>query len=161
MSVRTWWTNTLVIATLAGAVGAQDSTARAKHASKAAPIREQGTFHFVERSGAAGVVAEGSFTVTEDSVTVEMTPGPCRYDTRSRPGGAIGYICADAKLAFDRQHPSVRAMLTYQRSVMVRTVVCDAWNTDARGVRTTCKVSHVNSDESLVPTTIRLKPRRS
>ncbi len=160
MPVPRWWMHALVVAAVASptAVGAQDTVTRTTLPS--ASNRAQGTFEFVVRSGAAGVVAEGWFTVTDDSVNLEMTPGPCRYDTSSRPGGSIGYLCADVRVAFDRIHPSVRAMLTYQKRVMVRTVVCDAWNFDARGNRTTCRRSHVETVESVVPTTVRLKPTR-
>lgn len=166
MWFRRWWANVVAIAPLvvggavSSAVGAQDSTARSAHASTPVPAREQGTFRFVARSGSAGVVAEGSFIVTDDSVTIEMTPGPCRYDNRSRPGGVIAYLCADTRVAFDRRHPSVRPMLTYQRLVAVRTVNCVVWNYDARGNRTTCQRSEVDVKESVVPTTIRLNPTR-
>jgi hypothetical protein len=98
-----------------------------------------GTFRFLERvggsdrSGAAAVTLEGILTITRDTIEVNMTPGPCRYEDQSRSSLFIRYKCADVFVSVDRANPLNRS--SYWMSVLERVPVrvCARYGTNAAG----------------------------
>ena len=80
-----------------------------------------GTYTFSERLPSArpaeSTIFEGQFTVLVDTVLLDATPGPCRYDREASNGSAIRYRCGDVSVAFDRKDPVEKA--TYVVSVLI------------------------------------------
>ena len=71
-----------------------------------------GRYTFEERPTGTPRVLEGTFIVLRDTILVDATPGPCRYNPRTTPGGPIMYLCADVSLSFDRRDPVMKATYT-------------------------------------------------
>ena len=84
-----------------------------------------GTYRFDEQVS-PDVRLEGQFVVGQDSVAIDATPGPCRYEQNMSNALTIYYRCADVTFAFDRADPVRRARYTAvvhlreTRSVCVR-----------------------------------------
>ncbi len=80
-----------------------------------------GTYHFAERvpstQGSEMIAFEGQFTVLGDTVMIDATPGPCRYDRRASNATELRYQCGDVGVVFDRLNPVEKA--TYSVAVVV------------------------------------------
>lgn len=113
----------VVVAACGGA-----SARSAPPAAAAVANTELGTFRFAQRvqETSPAVTLEGTVEITRDSVTIDMTPGPCRYDELSSRNTTFRrYQCADVIITVDRVHPATRVgyALTTNVQVPVRTCV--------------------------------------
>src|SRR5881394_3563742 len=81
--------------------------------SPAPLMLRDGKYSFRERPAGTSLQFEGTFIVLADTVMVDATPGPCRYELNSTRGGPITYHCAETTVSFDRQDPVRRASYTY------------------------------------------------
>ena len=98
------------------------------------PAPRVGLFRFSERPAQTSLTIEGRIFVTHDSVVVDETPGPCRYDiSGSRATGPIVYQCADVTLSFDRYDPVGRATYHTSTTVAEHHTVCVRYTADASG----------------------------
>src|SRR5829696_405394 len=72
-------------------------------AARARPESQTGTFRFLERVGESApvIVLEGILTVTADTIELDLSPGPCRYDEQSAGSSVIRYRCADVSISID------------------------------------------------------------
>jgi hypothetical protein len=114
------------------------------------PTPRVGVFRFTERPAQTSLTIEGSVFVTHDSVVVDATPGPCRYDSQlSHATGPIVYRCADVTFWFDRYDPVGRA--TYHTSTLVTEhhTVCVRYTADASGHQV-CAQSETQTSERQV-----------
>jgi hypothetical protein len=120
-----------------------------------------GVYHFVERVAASGnadaLVLEGELTVLADTVTVDATPGPCRYDTTSTSAGPFVYRCAEVTLSFDRSDPVRRASYSLRTIALQPQTTCVRYATDASG-RTNCAESKTVQVERSVMRSGQLRP---
>lgn len=117
------------------------------------PAPRVGVFHFAERPAQLLETIEGRIFVTTDSVVVDATPGPCRYDNQASHGsGPIVYQCADITLSFDRLNPSGRATYRTTTSVLERHSVCVRYTTDSAGHQV-CAQTETQTTERKVPVT--------
>lgn len=89
---------------------------------------QMGAYRFTERVG-EDVELAGIFVVESDTVSIEATPGPCRYDRDRSSALAISYSCGDVFYTFDRTDPlrtarySTVVHLAERKSVCVRYTV--------------------------------------
>ena len=87
-----------------------------------------GAYRFTEHAG-EDLDLEGIFVVEPDSVSIEATPGPCRYERDRASLLAITYTCGEVTYVFDRSDPvrkatySAMARIQKTRQVCARTVV--------------------------------------
>ncbi|MDQ2665559.1 MAG: hypothetical protein M3Z05_06075 [Gemmatimonadota bacterium] len=63
-----------------------------------------GAYRFTEHVG-EDMELEGIFVIESDTVSIEATPGLCRYDRDRSNALAISYICGDVFYTFDRTDP--------------------------------------------------------
>ena len=149
-----------IVLSLLGAVMACASSGVPREWSMADDV---GSYRFEERvstgDGLQSMVLEGVFTVRRDTVVVDATPGPCRYDRRSTRGGAFVYNCADVTLRFDRDDPVRRSTYTVTVTVRTQRTVCVRYATSATGQRF-CAQTRVEESESSAPRSGPLNPRR-
>ena len=82
------------------------------------------------------MVIEGTVTITPDTVLLDMSPGPCRYDERSTVSTSISYRCADVLVGFDRSNPLMRASYAVPMLESVPVRVCVRYTTNAAGQQT-------------------------
>jgi hypothetical protein len=116
-----------VLAACAGSRGTDSSSASAP-----APIRD-GRYAFSERPSGTSITLEGTFVVLGDTVMVDATPGPCRYDSNNAPGSPIAYRCADVSLWFDRRDPVTKATYDFQSVESKPKSVCVRYTTGPNG----------------------------
>ena len=115
------------------------------------PTPRIGVFRFTERPAQTGQTIDGRVLVTHDSVVVDATPGPCRYDTQaSHATGPIVYQCAEVTLSFDRYDPIGRASYRTTTMVTEHHTVCVRYTTDSSG-RQTCAQTETQTTERVVP----------
>lgn len=125
----------LVVIAVTAACGGSSATPR----PQLAPQSQIGTYRFVERiaSGSSmatqGDVLEGTVTILSDSVIIEMSPGPCRYEERSRTSTNISYRCADVLVGFNRSNPLLRSFYSVRVIERVPVRVCTRYGTNAQG----------------------------
>ncbi|CAN5386729.1 hypothetical protein BH09GEM1_BH09GEM1_06390 [soil metagenome] len=87
-----------------------------------------GAYRFTERV-ADDVTLEGIFVIEPDTVSIEATPGPCRYESERSNSLGYSYTCGDVHYAFERSDPlrtasySVVVHLRETKSVCVRYTV--------------------------------------
>jgi hypothetical protein len=87
-----------------------------------------GAYRFTEHAG-DDMDLDGIFVVESDTVSIEATPGPCRYDPDRASLLTITYRCGDVTYVFDRSDPvrkvtySAMVRLQKTRSVCARYVV--------------------------------------
>jgi hypothetical protein len=121
-----------------------------------------GSYQFEERvpssERGAAIVLEGVFTVRRDTIVVEATPGPCRYDRTSTRAGALVYQCADVTLRFHRDDPIGRSTYSVLVTEVERRTVCERYVMNAG--RRVCAESRVEIVERRVPKSGRLNARR-
>ena len=124
----------LVVVTLAACGGSSQSPR-----PQLAPQGQLGTYRFVERiaggstTATQGDVLEGTVTILSDSVIIDMSPGPCRYEERSRTSLNIAYRCADVYVSFDRSNPLLRSYYSVSVIERVPVRVCTRYETNAQG----------------------------
>ena len=101
----------------------------ASNATKAGIRPESlGAYRFTEHA-TEEMDLEGMLLVEADSVSLEATPGPCRYDRERSNPLVITYTCAEITYAIDRSDPvrkvtySLVVRVQKTRTVCVRTVV--------------------------------------
>ena len=94
-----------------------------------------GRYTFEERPTGTPRVLEGTFIVLRDTILVDATPGPCRYNPRTTPGGPIMYQCADVSLSFDRRDPVMKATYTFSTTEAKPKVVCTRFTIGPNGAR--------------------------
>jgi len=117
------------------------------------PTPRVGVFRFTERPAQISQTIEGRILVTNDSVVVDATPGPCRYDNQaSHATGPIVYQCADVTLSFDRFDPVGHAMYRTSTTVTERHTVCVRYTTDASGHQV-CAQTETQTNDRQVPVT--------
>ena len=102
------------------------------------PESQLGSYRFLERVGGSGTssqgeILQGTVTISHDTVIVDMSPGPCAYEDRSRTSTNISYRCAGVLVGFDRTNPLMRAY--YSTSILERVPVrvCVRYVTNAAG----------------------------
>ena len=95
-----------------------------------------GAYRFTEHAG-EDMDLDGVFVVEADSVSIEATPGPCRYEPERASPLAITYICGDVTYVFDRTDPVRKA--TYFATVRLQKTrsVCARYVVNAQG-RSVC-----------------------
>ncbi len=87
-----------------------------------------GAYRFTEHAG-EDMDLEGIFVVEPDTVSIEATPGPCRYEKDKASLLAITYTCGEVTYVFDRYDPvrkasySATVRMQKTRSVCARYVV--------------------------------------
>jgi hypothetical protein len=92
------------------------------------PPAQVGSYHFLEHVG-TDLDLEGTLVVESDTVSIDASPGPCRYEREYSNSMAITYTCADVRYTFNRSDPVHKAgysavlHLTETRSVCVRYTV--------------------------------------
>ena len=125
----------ILVVVTAAACGGSASTPR----PQVAPQSQIGTYRFVERVAGGssmatqGDVLEGTVTITSDSVIIDMSPGPCRYDERSATSTNISYRCADVFVGFDRSNPLLRSFYSVRVIERVPVRVCTRYGTNSQG----------------------------
>lgn len=110
-----------------------------------------GTYRYEAKSG-THIVSQGTLTITEDSVIVDATPGPCHpvvATSRTRP---LIYDCGHVTLSFDRVRPLTRSKATSTRTIYDRQQVCMVESRDTQG-RVICAKYGFESVEKTVPVT--------
>ena len=98
--------------------------------AKQAGIRPEslGAYRFTEHAS-DDIELEGTLLVEADSVSIDATPGPCRYERERSSPLNITYTCADVTYLIDRSDPvrkvtySVVVRVQKTRTVCVRSVV--------------------------------------
>lgn len=101
---------------------------------QSAPDGQLGSYRFLERvGGTQGEIIQGTVTIARDTITIDMSPGPCSYEDRSRTSTNISYRCAGVLVGFDRTNPLMRAY--YSTSVLERVPVrvCIRYATNSSG----------------------------
>ena len=95
-----------------------------------------GAYRFTEHAG-EDMDLEGIFVVEPDSVSIEATPGPCRYERDRASLLAITYTCGEITYVFDRFDPVRKA--TYSATVRLQKTrkVCARYVVNSQG-RTVC-----------------------
>jgi hypothetical protein len=91
-----------------------------------------GAYRFTEHAG-EDMDLDGIFVVEPDTVSIEATPGPCRYDPDRASLLAITYHCGDVTYVFDRTDPVRKA--TYSAVVRMQKTrsVCARYVVNSQG----------------------------
>lgn len=76
-----------------------------------------GAYRFTEHAG-EDMDLDGYFIVEADTVSIEATPGPCRYDRDRASLLSLTYRCGDVTYVFDRTDPVRKA--TYSAIVRMQ-----------------------------------------
>jgi hypothetical protein len=118
-----------VMTACAGHPGSSGSVAAA------APAIRDGRYTFDEKPVGTPRTLEGTFVVLRDTILVDATPGPCRYDTHSTAGGPITYQCADVSLSFDRRDPVMKATYAFITTEPKPKVVCTRFTIGPNGAQ--------------------------
>ncbi|MGH7620412.1 MAG: hypothetical protein ACREPM_24610, partial [Gemmatimonadaceae bacterium] len=114
-----------------------------------------GVYQFTEHLTASGQAAEtldldGEVVVTDDTVTVDARPGPCRFDTTLSIAYPFTYICgSNVTLRFDRQDPVLQARYTARLAQNQTHQACVRYETDSAG-RRYCAETQTITTQSLV-----------
>ena len=117
------------------------------------PTPRVGVYRFTERPAQISQTIEGRILVTHDSVVVDATPGPCRYDTQaSLATGPIVYRCAEITFSFDRYDPVGHSTYRTTATVTEKKTVCVRYASDSAG-RQTCAQRETQTSERQVPVT--------
>ena len=96
-----------------------------------------GTWRFSERVS-QDLLLEGHFTVEPDTVDIDATPGPCRYERDRSNALSIAYSCGgDVMFAFDRADPVRRATYSALIHLAETRSVCQRYVTNKNG-QTVC-----------------------
>jgi hypothetical protein len=95
-----------------------------------------GAYRFTEHAS-EDIELNGIFVVEADSVSIDATPGPCRYERDRSNLLTITYTCADITYVFDRYEPVRKA--TYAVTVRQQKTrsVCARYAVNSQG-RSVC-----------------------
>ncbi len=122
---------------LAGILAGANQPARAQGSTNAE--RPIGLYQCQERIQIGGaspaILLEGDFTILTDTLLVNATPGPCRYDQRTTGVGRMMYQCADVLLTFDRKDPLRHPEYTVSAVVSQPVRTCSAQRADGSCAR--------------------------
>ncbi|CAN5899338.1 hypothetical protein BH11GEM1_BH11GEM1_23460 [soil metagenome] len=106
-----------------------------KPATSARPERMLGTWRFFEQVS-QDLVLEGQFTVEQDTIDVDIRPGPCRYERDRSNMLAITYSCGpEVSFSFDRSDPVRRARYSALVHLTEQRTVCRRYAADSAGRR--------------------------
>lgn len=102
--------------------------------SKKTGIRSQyvGAYRFTERTGDDAEL-NGTFVVETDTVSIEATPGPCRYEKERSNALAFVYTCGDVTYVFDRTDPVRRASYSTMVRIQKTRSVCVRYTVTPQG----------------------------
>ena len=117
-------------------------------AAAPAPNRD-GRYTFQERPTNSPRTLEGTFIVLRDTILVDATPGPCRYDPGATPGGPIVYKCADVSFSFDRRDPVMTATYHFITTESKPKVVCTRYTIGPNGAQQCAESSTQFVDETV------------
>ena len=95
-----------------------------------------GAYRFTEHAG-EDMDLDGIFVIEPDTISIEATPGPCRYDREASNLLTMTYRCGDVTYTFDRTDP-VRKVTYYATVRMQKTrSVCARYVVNSQG-RSVC-----------------------
>jgi hypothetical protein len=80
-------------------------------------LGRDGVYTFAERIARTGESIAGKVVILADTITVELSLRPCRYDPDASRN-AIVYACAGFGLWFDRRDPVGKSFYRARRTVM-------------------------------------------
>ena len=103
--------------------------------AEAPPARgREGLYSFSERMARTGEPIAGKAVVRADTVTVDLSPRPCRYDPETSVD-AIVYLCAGFALWFDRRDPVGKSFYRARRTLMEPHAECTRLDVRPNGDR--------------------------
>lgn len=106
-----------------------------KPATSARPEVMLGTWRFFEQVS-QDLAIQGQFTVEQDTIDVDIRPGPCRYERDRSNMLAITYSCGpELSISFDRTDPVHRARYSALVHLTEQRTVCRRFATNATGGR--------------------------
>lgn len=86
-------------------------------------LGRDGVYTFAEQIARAGESIAGKVVILADTITVELSSNPCRYDADASRT-AIAYACAGFGLWFDRRDPVGKSFYRARRTVMEPRAEC-------------------------------------
>lgn len=96
-----------------------------------------GTYRFAEQLSPDDRI-QGHFVVAQDTVAIEATPGPCRYEPDKSMALVIAYTCGDVLFTFDRASPVRKARYTVTLHLRELRTVCARYGKNRSG-QTVCE----------------------
>jgi hypothetical protein len=98
------------------------------------PLGRDGVYTFAERIARTAESIAGKVVVLADTITVESSSNPCRYDADASRE-AIAYACAGFGLWFDRRDPVGKSIYRARRTVMEPRAECTRLDVRPNGDR--------------------------
>ena len=98
---------------------------------------DMGTYRFAEQLSPDDRI-RGHFVVAQDTVAIEATPGPCRYEPDKSTALVIAYICGDVLFTFDRASPVRKARYSVTLHLRELRTVCARYGKNRSG-QTVCE----------------------
>jgi hypothetical protein len=142
-------------------IGISDACVSSSPRGRSVPASRIGVFRFLEYvpGTSPGVTLEGEISVDRDTILVEDTVRPCRYDELRSRRTTVVYNCADVFLAFDRYNPIDRATYSLVTTVNVPVRTCARYTTTTDG-RRVCAQMRTEMVPRDVRRSGRLRPQR-
>ena len=150
-----------------GVVAALGACHHASPAPRASLADHVGIYQFSEHVTAGGAAAEeidiaGEVEVSEDTVTVDARPGPCRIDPNQTSAHPITYLCGtNVTLSFDRRDPVSKASYTAKLAQNESRQVCSRYQVDATSGRKYCAETQTLTTQRIVSRSGQLELTRS
>ena len=108
-------------------------TGCAASSTRANPRSNQvGAYRFTQRV-AEDLELEGILVIEADTLSIEATPGPCRYDQMRSNVLTVSYTCADVYYTFDRTDPLLTARYSAVAHLRDSRVTCARYTVTSTG----------------------------